>query len=593
MTQVTSEVLSVSSLLVKGRFTVPWHQRYYDWTTVQVGELLVDLCEALDEGRSSYFLGSIMLVGAAEDDRWEINDGQQRLITLSLLLAALCRRFAQRRSDAARERIALRMLFDQPETSQATLGDSEAEIPRIQPPKHDQSRFNQLIRGHNIGTNGKLTSAWNEIEIFVTGMRLPAARRLFNFLVEHVELGILYVPQSEDANAVFEALNGRGKRLDDVDLIRNHLYSYFTEADDATRRSTVHDRIESVIVSLRSAQRSQAYFRCFFQCQFGYIQQNRFYYETRAMIRKGSTPKRSRNYVYGLVGSLADVRFVELFRTITATNPNPRIITEFTRESGTVRSRRNLAVFLGELAPYKVAHPLIFALLRRFLERECGTRKAVGKASHGSLRDLTSFIMRVALSEGKFEPSRFEAAFANCANRISLAKDPKTLDIRRDLQDADEFNVMDNGRFVERLANARITDSRKARRLLFAINGHLDRQSKALAFEGCELEHVLPKSEVHWGGWPAFDAAASDASDWVHRIGNLTLLGQGDGYGRGGFNAGFDAKREVFVDSPFTITRKVSEADDWTPETIHQRSLELAGMAAKVWAFPPLRGSRR
>ena len=43
MTQITSEALLVSQLFLKGRFTVPWHQRYYDWAVEQVAELLVDL----------------------------------------------------------------------------------------------------------------------------------------------------------------------------------------------------------------------------------------------------------------------------------------------------------------------------------------------------------------------------------------------------------------------------------------------------------------------------------------------------------------------------------------------------------------------
>lgn len=103
MTQITSEVLLVADLFTKGRFAVPWHQRYYDWTEEQVGELLFDLKEAVDERRASYFLGSIMLVDT--NGVWQINDGQQRLITLSLLLASLCRRFAARRkSESPRDR---------------------------------------------------------------------------------------------------------------------------------------------------------------------------------------------------------------------------------------------------------------------------------------------------------------------------------------------------------------------------------------------------------------------------------------------------------------------------------------------------------
>lgn len=285
MTQVTSEVLLVAQLFMMGRFAVPWHQRYYDWTTEQVGELLVDLKEALDEDRSSYFLGSIMLVKA--DNVWEINDGQQRLITLSLLIASLCRRFAARRQyDAAREQLALRLLFDRSATAVTNLDETAQETPRIRPPRQDRSRFTQIIRGHDIGTDGKMTSAWNEIEIFVTALNQRATRQFFDLLANKVEIGVLYVPRTEDANAVFEALNGRGKRLDDVDLIRNHLYSYFTNTTDSERRMTVHEHLEFVVLNNRTTQRSQEYFRCYFQCKYGYLQKKRFYRETRDRIRR-------------------------------------------------------------------------------------------------------------------------------------------------------------------------------------------------------------------------------------------------------------------------------------------------------------------
>ena len=93
MTQVTSTVSQIWRLLrdAPGRFVVPWHQRYYDWSAEQVLELLRDIDEAIDAGRQSYFLGSIMLV--QDVDAWQINDGQQRLITISLILASFCRRF--------------------------------------------------------------------------------------------------------------------------------------------------------------------------------------------------------------------------------------------------------------------------------------------------------------------------------------------------------------------------------------------------------------------------------------------------------------------------------------------------------------------
>ena len=91
---IGAEAVLFSSLLHKGRFEVPWHQRYYDWDEKDVRALLQDIEEAVNEKRRCYFVGAVIVVEVA-DDMWEINDGQQRMVTVSLICAALCRRFAE------------------------------------------------------------------------------------------------------------------------------------------------------------------------------------------------------------------------------------------------------------------------------------------------------------------------------------------------------------------------------------------------------------------------------------------------------------------------------------------------------------------
>ncbi len=588
MTQITSEVLLVSKLFKKGRFTVPWHQRYYDWTVEQVIELLLDLKEALDEQRPSYFLGSIMLVDS--ETVWEINDGQQRLITLSMLFSAFSRRFAkQRKTDAARELRALEMVFDRPEAAFTNLDDADRDAPRIEPPRQDRSRFTQIIRGHNIGTNGKLTSAWNEIDVFVRAMGQRENRAFFDFLIGKVEIGILYVPQTEDANTVFEALNGRGKQLDDVDLIRNHLYSYFADPADSERRATVHEQLESILATIRSTTRSQEYFRCFFQCYYGYIQKKRFYRDTRGKIRDSFRRQRGDNYVYKLVDELAKPAAVELFRTITASNPSAELLNAFVAASATSRHKRNLPIFIQELQGYKVVHPLMFALLRTFTLADSQHRSTVARAVHRCLGDLSSFVMRISFCESKFEPSRFEPAFANSARRIMASNNLVDLSIHNDLEECDDLQIMDDARFVSRLMEVKMTDLRRAKRLLFGINAHKDREAAALDYRGCSVEHVLPRSHTYWPRWTGFLAQGTDLQDWVSRIGNLTLLGDSGNFGRSRFNSDFKAKKQVFEVSPFAMTRMIARQEDWTPEAIRSRSVELARMAAQVWSFSATR----
>ena len=593
MTQIKAEVLLVSELFLRGSFIVPWHQRYYDWTSTEVKELLIDIDEAMEEARSSYFLGSIMLV--PRNDIWEVNDGQQRLITLSLIFAALSRRFSEG-PDQDTERVAIctRMLFNVSGAVVTGSRDRARDETRIDPPRQDRSQFGMIVRGREIGTNGKLTSAWNEIALFVRAMGSEKAKGYLEFLSERVEIAVLDVPVTEDANSIFEALNGRGKTLDDLDLIRNHLYSYFSDPADETRRVTMHERIESALSTLRpagkrSSNKPQSYFRCFFQGEYGYLQATRFYRDTRAHIRSLAVRMRPGEYVYNLVERLTDSASVELFRTMTSTVPSPDLIDSFQRASKTTTSKRNLAAYLRELSPYTVTYSLLFALLRRFVQEQDGRRKRpLARLANKSIRNLTSFVMRVSFCAPKFEPSRLEPAIANCARRVSRAAAIDDLDITDDLHQMDDLGIMNDQRFIEHMSGVRFSDRRRAKRYLFGINARLQPDSSVLTVEGCTVEHVLPESSEHWPGWDGFASVGPDLTDWAMKLGNYTLLGQNDNRPGAKFNSSFAAKKPAFADSSFHITRDLATShDNWTPDAIDGRSLFLAKVAAQVWAFAP------
>src|ERR1700690_2030998 len=76
-------------------FEIPSYQRPYAWTTTQAGELFDDLSDYLEnipvngEQKPPYFLGSIVLIKATDLPSAQVVDGQQRLTTLTILLAAI------------------------------------------------------------------------------------------------------------------------------------------------------------------------------------------------------------------------------------------------------------------------------------------------------------------------------------------------------------------------------------------------------------------------------------------------------------------------------------------------------------------------
>src|SRR5690554_1042577 len=71
-------------------FIIPDYQRPYAWGSEEALQLLADLRNALDNGADEpYFLRSVVLVKSPQESSSEVIDGQQRLTTLTLLLAVM------------------------------------------------------------------------------------------------------------------------------------------------------------------------------------------------------------------------------------------------------------------------------------------------------------------------------------------------------------------------------------------------------------------------------------------------------------------------------------------------------------------------
>ena len=501
-TIVSAEGAVLSYLLYRGQFEVPWHQRYYDWTPEEVQELLEDIDEAIRAGRGCYFLGAVMLVDKpSAPETWEVNDGQQRMVTFSLMCARLARAFTNG-ADARREALALRVLFLLDENHTQTLEGAGSMTPRLSPPKDDQSRYNSLIRGDDVGTNGKLTAAWQVIDSHFARMELEQAQKVFDFMLNKLEIACLHVPGSIDPNAVFETLNARGRPLNDLDLIRNHLYSFFGEEDDRARKETVHGNLESIRQHL-SPTKMPEYVRCFFQCRYGFISSTRLYRETKKQISDeyGGVPSGGAvDYVYDLVAGFSDQERVELFRQITAPNEDNELVRRFLIDSRQRQKPRNMFVFLLELKNYKVAQPIVFALLDRYVRASQPDKQAVARVVHRKMQLLSSFVMRSVLVTRKFETSQFERDFSDLARRLMSAGAIESVSLKDTLRRTDENGVFDDQTFIRQMSEASFYNNTKAKRFLMGLAHYQQRGAIVINERRFTVEHILPASPAHLSG---------------------------------------------------------------------------------------------
>ena len=588
MTLIRSESSLLSYLFHKGRFEVPWHQRYYDWKSENVAELLQDIDEAFKENRKCYFLGTIILV-EKPGNVWEINDGQQRMVTFSLICGRLVRIFCDG-IDTRSEAIALRILFDVSETHTHCLSEADDLVPRLTPPYNDKSRYNLMIRGKNIGTNGKLTAAWKEIDKYFLSMDAIKAKKIFDFLINNLEIAYLTIPEELDPNSVFETLNARGKPLGGLDLIRNHIYSFFSNGEEKARRNTVHDNLERLRVQLREDKNETnalEYMRCCLQCRYGFLPDRSFYRETKEKIKAGySHSSISRpDYVFELVEDISCRDKIEIFHVVSNSSENDSLVEYFLRDSGQSGKSRNLFVFLRELRKYTVTRPIVFALMNYYAQEKDGRKKKrIAKFVHTRMKLLTSFVLRTSFVAQKFEPSHFESEFSELAHKIMSAESLDSVPVACVLRDRDEHGVFDNSNFIEKIKQATIRDNTKAKRFLLGLVYRQQPELIGVNEARYTVEHILPKSDTHLSGWPNFNQR--EHADNVDRIGNLILLRKTDNNPGAADNGSFSRKKGIYKNSTISLVCDIAEVPDWSPMEIHKRQVQLAKLAAKVWELP-------
>ncbi len=191
-------------------FIIPRFQRSYSWGIEQCDELWRDILRAAREHRS-HFLGS--LIYCTDEGGFSIVDGQQRLITVTLLLAALAKHF----SDKGEQ------LFGVDGESIVSTYLLNGDGPKIVPSFIDAPTLEAVVRGSKLPARPSIRIVEN-LSNFEDKMSQADfdARELLSGLQSLVVIGVKLNSRAQ-APAVFESFNSKGVPLVTADLVRNFL----------------------------------------------------------------------------------------------------------------------------------------------------------------------------------------------------------------------------------------------------------------------------------------------------------------------------------------------------------------------------------
>jgi len=251
-----STLLDIESGVV---YAIPRYQREYTWSRAQWDALFDDLLE----NEPNYFLGSIICINQSQDalsvQSLELVDGQQRMTTLSLLLAAIYQSFRVLPNLGMEQQIELYNLKHKLVLKKKS--DQPRLIPQVQN-NNQQDYFAVLGKAGILDDVEQVQHAGNRrvlkayrhflwrIEQYLQELSEPVAG--LQALLDKVNTATLVkieVAGHSDAYTLFESLNNRGVPLTAIDLIKNKLLAVL-EAKDSGSIDKHYNRWKKVIDAL-------------------------------------------------------------------------------------------------------------------------------------------------------------------------------------------------------------------------------------------------------------------------------------------------------------------------------------------------------
>lgn len=536
---LSSQVLNLAHVLARRALKVPRYQRPYTWTEREVRILIEDLRRAYERRAPFYFIGQIVLVKSS--GKFEISDGQQRLATLTMIMAYVRDRLPGR----AKQYQSLIMDGDHP---RLTLRDEDVSFFRgyVQEP----GRMADLAQLQETGVETKdlLCAAARTIDSELRDLDARELDSFMSYVARSCTLNVVDADERGCAQTVFNTLNKRGSPLSGADIIKSDLLENSglgsKEADAAARK---WEQIEDM----------------FERDDFAHLlYMMPFLLTGERMLSPGDLA--SFRTAIERVGGVRTFLFEHLPRYAQALR----------------------AIFAGSIdaGPHTAEVNRRVKLMKQVEQWEWAPAAIVFLADHGGEHermrrffqalDRFAFACELSVIDARLQLGRY-------ARAVKHAGDDKML---YGPKGALELNEGEQMRFFATLNRSRKRD-RPRRLLLMRMEAALSNGSLLEITSDATVEHILPKS-----GGAAWDQLFPDKAmrnEAAHLLGNLTLVTDAQNTAAG--SKSYAEKRKVYFNWPnapiHALTRDFAGVEDWTLQAIEERHERLVRILCEDWGL--------
>lgn len=537
----------ISFLFENQQIEIPEFQRPYSWEKKQINELW----DSILENEKSYYIGNIVLIKDFDfGQKKSIVDGQQRLTTLSLVLAAI-RDYAQaskikvRMPDGIDSMEAMLYYFNQ-------LKPQNGPAPKI---VFSNKKFDQIYRqiiksGLQEVDEESLDSlqknfvrSYREIYKRINEYSKKDSKKLGELLerVLTLEFIVILCKTDSDAYLLFEGLNSTGLDLSIADLVKNGVLKATSRQEIAKLEEVQKKWLEMEgLFSLDDAKWFTKFIRHQWISNKGAITEKKLY---RAIIDKISKEKDASSYVDGL---LRDAKAYRGIRTGSLEFKSGRMRPEHVVES-------NLLLKGISLLGFEQIYPVLLSLYNH-LDPEDFIKH---------LRKLHAFSFIVTNSP--VSPPKYEKLFANFAVNY-----PSKIDeIKKIYEELLDLSVYKDDFVSSFVKTYRYKTNGNNELLRMLLQMFLNIHDYEIIKTSETIEHICSQNPT------SADKILQD--EYLHAIGNLTVLNKKEN-SKEYSNEPFSAKRELFKEDHFEENRRIAEYsfEDNPIDAISKRSQYIA-----------------
>lgn len=549
------------------QFVIPIYQRTYSWTERECRQLWDDILRTGgNDAVSAHFVGSIVyiekgLYHVTSQSPLLVIDGQQRLTTMELLIAAVAK-----------------ALEDLPKESREPVeGFSPRKLrnyylinPEEEGERHYKLILSQTDRDSLIAVvarnerpkeySRRIAESYKLFETWIAGCKGDLTA-LCKGIAKLVVVDIALSRDQDNPQLIFESMNSTGRELTQADLIRNFILMGLEPALQTRLYEHYWRPMELDFGQEAYGTHFDGFMRHYLTVKTGVIPKLDAVYD--AFKDHARSPKVAVAGVESLVADILD--FARYFCAMALG----------------AETDRDLKVAFHDLRELKVdvAYPFLLELYHDYdtgmlpkddliatvrLVEAYVFRRAICAIPTNSLNKTFATFTKV-LKKDRY----LESIQAHLLLLPSYRRFPNDEEFKRELQVRDLYNFRSRSYWLRRLEN----------------HGRKER----VEVGEYTVEHILPQNENLSKAWKEALGAESERirDTWLHTLGNLTLTGYNSEYS----DRVFVEKRDMqggFKESPLKLNQGLGQLEQWTEETIKARAKRLSGAAVSVWVAPHL-----